>query len=310
MLKEYKNFNISRTDKNNIILIGNFDGLHVGHQQLFKLAKIYSNKFKLKIGVLTFDPLPIMFFNKRLSNYRIINNYQKKILFYKAGADFIITKKFDKKFSKISSLQFIEKIIVKKINPKLIFVSNNFRFGFKRIGNVEQLKQKENVFSYKIIKPLLLKKGKKIVSSTLVRKYLQIGKLKEANKLLKRNWAINGVVEKGRQVGKKLGFPTCNIDLKDYIIPKLGVYSIKAKIVNQKKTYKGIANIGYRPTFGGKKILLEVNLFSFNGNLYNKSLNVSFYSFIRGEKKFKNHKILIQQIKKDLKQAKFDLNKS
>ena len=85
-----------------------------------------------------------------------------------------------------------------------------------------------------IIKPLLLKKGKKIVSSTLVRKYLQIGKLKEANKLLKRNWAINGVVEKGRQVGKKLGFPTCNIDIKDYIIPKLGVYSIKAKIVNQK----------------------------------------------------------------------------
>ena len=310
MVKEYKNFNISRTDKKNIILIGNFDGLHVGHQKLFKLAKIYSKKFKLKIGVLTFDPLPVMFFNKKLSNYRIINNYQKKLLFYKAGVDFLITKKFDKKFSKISSLQFIEKIIVKKISPKFIFVSDNFKFGFKRIGNVKQLKLKENIFGYRIIKPLPLKKRRKIVSSTLVRKYLQIGKLKEANKLLRRNWTINGVVEKGRQVGKGLGFPTCNIDLKDYIIPKLGVYSVKTELVNQKKIYKGIANIGYRPTFGGKKILLEVNLFNFNGNLYNKSLNVSFYSFIRGEKKFKNHKILIQQIKKDLKQAKFDLNKS
>ena len=162
----------------------------------------------------------------------------------------------------------------------------------------------------KIIKPSPLKKEKKIISSTLIRKLLQRGELKKANKLLGRNWSIIGVVQKGRRIGKKLGVPTCNIDIKNYVIAKPGVYSVRVKVNNSNKILKGIANLGYRPTFGEKKILLEVNLFNFSGNLYNKSLNVSFYSFIRGEKKFKNHKILIQQIKKDLKQAKFDLNKN
>ncbi len=134
MLKEYKNFNISRTDKNNIILIGNFDGLHVGHQQLFKLAKIYSNKFKLKIGVLTFDPLPIMFFNKRLSNYRIINNYQKKILFYKAGADFILDSR------ELSHSEIIDLVLrtTEGVLPASIFdtvgTKKSFDLGIRLLG--------------------------------------------------------------------------------------------------------------------------------------------------------------------------------
>ena len=310
MLKIYKNFNLSKIHKKSILLIGNFDGLHLGHQKLFKLAEKYSKKHKVKFGVLTFDPLPAMFFNKKLTNYRITSNLQKNLLFEKSGVDFVIMSRFNKSFSKISADNFIKKIIVKKINPNFIFVSNNFKYGFRREGNVAKLISKENIYNYKIIKPSPLKKGKKIISSTLIRKLLQRGKLKNANKLLGRNWSIIGVVQKGRRIGKKLGVPTCNIDIKNYVIAKPGVYSVRVKVNNSNKIFKGIANLGYRPTFGEKKILLEVNLFNFSGNLYNKSLNVSFYNFIRSEKKFNDHQDLIKQIEKDLKQAKFDLKKN
>ena len=310
MLKIYKNFNLSKIHKKSILLIGNFDGLHLGHQKLFKLAEKYSKKHKVKFGVLTFDPLPVMFFNKKLTNYRITSNLQKNLLFEKAGVDFVIVSRFNKSFSKISADNFIKKIIVKKINPNFIFVSNNFKYGFRREGNVAKLISKENIYNYKIIKPSPLKKGKKIISSTLIRKLLQRGQLKNANKLLGRNWSIIGVVQKGRRIGKKLGVPTCNIDIKNYVIAKPGVYSVRVKVNNSNKIFKGIANLGYRPTFGEKKILLEVNLFNFSGNLYNKSLNVSFYNFIRSEKKFNDHQDLIKQIEKDLKQAKFDLKKN
>ena len=306
--KIYKNLNLSREHKRSILLVGNFDGLHLGHQKLFRLAKKYSKKYKAKIGVLTFDPLPKMFFNKSLSNYRITTNEQKNFLFKKEGVNFIIINKFDKKFSKISSTNFIKKIIYKKINPKFIFVSNNFRYGFKRLGDVKQLILNENFFNYKVVKPQPLVKKRKVVSSTLIRKLLKNGNLDKANKLLGRYWTIDGKVEKGKRVGKKLGFPTCNIDIKKYILAKPGVYSVKVKVNNNKKLI-GIANLGFRPTFDGKKILLEVNLFNFSGNLYNKSLSVSFCSFIRKEKKFKNLKYLVQQIKKDLKQANIDLKK-
>ena len=310
MLKIYKNFNLSKIHKKSILLIGNFDGLHLGHQKLFKLAEKYSKKHKVKFGVLTFDPLPVMFFNKKLTNYRITSNLQKNLLFEKAGVDFVIVSRFNKSFSKISADNFIKKIIVKKINPNFIFVSNNFKYGFRRSGNVAKLISKENIYNYKIIKPSPLKKGKKIISSTLIRKLLQRGELKNANKLLGRNWSIIGVVQKGRRIGKKLGVPTCNIDIKNYVIAKPGVYSVRVKVNNSNKIFKGIANLGYRPTFGEKKILLEVNLFNFSGNLYNKSLNVSFYNFIRSEKKFNDHQDLIKQIEKDLKQVKFDLKKN
>ena len=136
------------------------------------------------------------------------------------------------------------------------------------------------------------------------------GEINQANKLLSRNWVINGDVQKGKLLGKRIGFPTCNIDIKNYVIAKPGVYSVRVKVNNSNKIFKGIANLGYRPTFGEKKILLEVNLFNFSGNLYNKSLNVSFYNFIRSEKKFNDHQDLIKQIEKDLKQAKFDLKKN
>ena len=300
----YKDFNIKPKHKNSIILIGNFDGVHIGHRKLFDLAKKYKKKFRLNIGVLTFEPMPKMFFNKELKNFRISNLDQKYQLLKNLKVDFIINKKFNKKFSKIKSLDFVKNIIYKKLNAKFVFVSNNFRYGNKREGNVFQLIRLENKYGYKIIKSEPKKINKKIVSSSLIRNLLEKGNLEKANKYLKRNWSIIGKVEKGRQLGKKLGFPTCNLNINEYVLAKPGVYAVKVKKKNDNLWIRGIANLGYRPTFNQNKLLLEVHLFNFSGNLYDKYLTVEFLKFIRKEKKFKNAKQLKKQIKSDLLIAK------
>ena len=304
MVKLYKNFNIKNNHKNSLILIGNFDGVHLGHQKLFKLAKLYKKKYKLKIGVVNFDPMPKMFFNKLLKNFRITSINQKIELLSKLKVDFIITKKFDKKFYKIQSINFIKEILNKKLKSKFIFVSNNFRFGNKREGNVKLLKNLEKKYRYKIINPSPLKKNKKIISSSVIRKLLEKGKLERANRFLNRKWSIEGIVKKGRMIGKKIGYPTCNIDIGNYVIAKPGVYAVSLNIENSKKKLKGIANLGYRPTFNEKKILLEVNIFNFSKNLYNKKITVNFTKFIRSEKKFNGVDQLRKQIKLDLIKAK------
>ena len=300
-IKFYNNFKISNIHKNSILLVGNFDGLHIGHQKLFNLAKKYKKNFKLKIGLVTFEPIPKMYFNSKLTNFRISSISQKIKILEKFGLDFLITKKFDKKFSNMKSHSFIKEVLYKKLNAKYIFVSNNFRFGNKREGNVNQLINNEKNYNYKIIKPQPLKLKNKIISSTLIRKLLSNGKIEFVNKLLNRNWSIDGKVEKGRQLGKKIGFPTCNIDIKDYVLAKPGVYAVKIYRKNKNFSLKGIANLGYRPTFNKKKILLEVHIFNFHENLYNKYLTIEFINFIRKEKKFKNINQLKKQINLDLK---------
>ena len=304
MVKLYKNFNIKKKHKESIILIGNFDGVHKGHQKLFKLANLYKKKHNLKIGVINFDPMPKMFFNQSLKNFRLSNISQKLNLLKSLGVDFIITKKFDKIFSKIKSINFIKNILHQKLKARFIFVSNNFRFGNKREGDVNLLIKNENNYNYTVIKPKPLLTSKKIVSSSLIRNLLKKGFLEKVNKLLRRNWSIEGSVQKGRQIGKRIGFPTCNIDIKDYVLAKPGVYAVKVLRKNNSKYLRGIANLGYRPTFNQKKILLEVHLFNFSGNLYNKYLSVEFLKFIRKEKKFKNVNQLRSQIKTDLRIAK------
>ena len=303
-IRYYKNFNINKSDKNSIILIGNFDGVHLGHQKLFNSALQYKKKTKLKIGVVTFEPIPKMFFFKNLKNYRILNFNQKLKLLKKFNIDFIINKKFDRKFSKTHCNKFVSEILHKKLNAKCIFVSDNFRFGNKREGDLKLLKFFEKKYNYKIINPLPLKKKNKIISSTLIRKLLKRGKLNLVNKYLNRRWSVEGTVRKGRRMGKKIGFPTCNIEMGNYVIPKPGVYAVNIYIKKNNKSLKGIANLGYRPTFNQKKILLEVNIFNFSGNLYNKKLTVEFVKFIRSEKKFRGIDQLRKQIKSDLRIAK------
>jgi len=298
----YKNLNIEKKYKNSVVAIGNFDGLHVGHQKVLEEAKHKAKKNNLKFGLITFEPMPIMFFNKNIKNHRINSLNQKIYFLKKMKLDFLVIINFNKDFSNLSAKNFIEKILFKKFKSKYIFVSKNFKFGKKRLGNITTLKKFEKKYLYKTVITTPQKKERRIVSSSLIRKNIHQGRVKDVKKLLGRTWSIEGVVVKGAQRGRKIGFPTCNIKLKSYVLPKLGVYSVWVQINNLKK--RGIANIGYRPTFSGKSLLLEVNIFGIKRNLYKKILNVSFIKFIRKEKKFKNLKLLKNQINKDIIRAK------
>jgi len=301
-MKIYNNPNLNHKHHNGVIAIGNFDGLHLGHQKVINEAKRRAKINKLPFGVMTFEPIPVMFFNKKQKNHRINSLEQKKIFLKKLKIDFLIIIKFNKNFSTLSAEKFIKKIIYEKTKCRYLYVSRNFKFGYKRQGNIKTLRKFEKLFDYKRVVTTSYKKKKRIISSTKIRQNISAGKIEEANKLLGRNWSIEGKVIKGQKRGRQIGFPTCNLKLRNYIIPKLGVYAVRVSNKNFNKN--GIANIGYRPTFNGQSLLLETNIFGFKKNLYNKVINISFKKFIRPEKKFKNLEYLKKQIKLDIKQAK------
>ena len=303
-MKSFNNLSIANNYKGSAIAIGNFDGVHKGHQKIFRQAKKIAKKNKIKFGILTFTPLPTIFFNKKFGNYKLTSDDQKFKLFKKYGANFVVNIKFNKNFSEISAEKFIRNIIYKKINPKLIFVSNNFKFGNKRKGNVNLLKKFSKKYNYRIMKISPFKYREKIISSTRIRKCLQNGYLDLANKLLSRTWFIDGRVKKGKKLGRKLGFRTCNIHIKNYILPKSGTYTVKVLIGSKKKIYNGVAYLGSRPTFQGKAVYLETNIFGIKKNLYKKRLKIYFLKFIREDKKFKDSATLIRQMKNDVIFAK------
>ncbi len=301
-MKIYNNANLNPKHRNGVIAIGNFDGLHIGHQKVIREAKQKAKKNKLPFGIMTFEPVPVMFFRKKTKDHRINSLQQKKEQLKNSNLDFLIIIKFNKKFSSYTAEKFIEEIIHKKTKCKYLYVSRNFKFGFKRKGNIRTLKKFEKKFDYRNIVTTPYKKKNMIISSTFIRKKIRQGKLSLVTKLLDRYWSVDGKVVRGKKRGRKIGFPTCNMSLNSYVVPKPGVYSVKVKGENFSKN--GIANVGYRPTFNGQSLLLETNIFGFNKNLYNKVINVSFKKFIRAEKKFKNFEYLKKQIKIDIKLAK------
>ena len=303
-MKIFKNLYISKKYKRSSLAIGNFDGAHQGHQKVFKRAKAFAKKNRLEFGILTFSPLPVMFFNKKIRNFRLASEDQKFKFFKKYEADFVINIKFNKSFSKMSAENFIKNVIYKKINPKLIFVSDNFKFGNKRKGDVKLLKKFGKKYNYQLLKINPLKYNEKIISSSRIRKYLKNGKINLANKLLSRTWFIDGYVEKGKKLGRKLGYRTCNISIKNYILPKIGIYAVKISVGDKKRKYGGVAYLGSRPTFGGKEIFLEANIFGIKKSLYKKKLRVYFLKFLREDRKFKNPAQLISQMNKDVIFAK------
>ena len=301
-MKIYKNANLNKKHHKGVIAIGNFDGIHLGHQKVINEAKKKAKSKKLPFGIITFEPVPVMYFNSKIKNHRINSLEQKKIQLKKLKLDFLIIIKFNKIFSSLTAEKFIKEIIYNKTKCSFLYVSKNFKFGYKRRGNIQTLKKYEKQYNFKSLITRPYKKNKKIISSTLIRKKIINGKIREANTLLNREWNIKGKVIKGRQLGRKIGFPTCNLQLNDYILPRNGVYAVKIKGSNFNK--KGIANVGFRPTFNGKKLLLETYIFGIDKNLYNKEIDISFKKFIRREKKFKDLEHLKKQIKIDLKKAK------
>jgi len=290
------NFNLKYTKKS-ILVIGNFDGLHKGHVSILKEAKNLAKINNLKFGLLTFEPNPKEFFLKN-RNLKIIGNFEKEKILSKMKLDFLIILKFNNNLRNLSAENFIHKILNNSISPSKIIVGKEFKFGKNRMGSAKLLGK---YFSVKIAnqKKILDKK----ISSSQIRKFIQAGKINNANILLGRRWSVMGEVISGNKIGRKLGFRTANLLIKNCIKPLRGVYVTRLHVDN--KTYDGISNFGIAPTINVKESeVLETHLFQAVQNLYKKKVKIEFFKFLRKEKKFKTKKNLTDQIKKDITIAK------
>lgn len=282
------------------IAIGNFDGVHRGHRKIIKDLKSKASEAKLSSAILTFEPHPIAIFNPEAKNYRISPEERKIELIEKTGIDILFIAEFDQNFSKISAQDFIENILIKELDAKIIFTGKDFIFGHNRSGNSHLLEVKSKELDYEYIPVTDINDELDVrFSSSRIRELIKNGDVKEANKMLSTPYTICGEVKKGRQDGEALGFPTANLELNEYLIPKFGVYSSDVELENGER-YKAAVNIGIRPTFDEQIPLLEAHILDFSGDLYGKKIHVELNDFIRDEKKFNNIEELKQQIKKDI----------
>ena len=295
-----KNFEI----KNLCLCIGNFDGIHKGHQFVIKKIIKHSRDFKMKSAIMTFNPHPKIFFKNNGSAFNIITSDYKKLFLNSLGIQNYIEYSFNKTLSNLSAIEFIEKVLVKQLNVKKIIVGNDFRFGKKRSGDTKLLKDLSSKYNYKLISISHIKNNKTNLkfSSSSIRENIAKGKFEKVSESLGRKWHICGRVIKGNQKARLINFPTANIRPGNQIYPKKGVYSVNILFKGQK--FKGIANFGERPTVHGTNLLLEVHIFKFNRDIYGKELTVEFLTFIRPEKKYKDFKTLTSQIQKDVNKAK------
>ena len=290
--------------KNLCLCIGNFDGVHLGHQHLIKKIIKNAKLDQLRSAILTFVPHPKVYFKKTNTNFNIMINDDKKKLLNLLGVENYIEYKFNKSLSSLDPKIFIEKILVQQLHIKKIVVGKDFRFGKDRAGDTTLLKKLSNKFGYQlsIIGDVKSKETNTKFSSSTIRRNIHQGSFEKVSQALGRNWCMEGKIIKGNQKARLINFPTANMKPGNHILPKKGVYCVK--IVFQGNLYRGIANFGERPTVKGVNLLLETHIFDFNGNIYGKELTVEFLTFIRPEKKFKDFKSLTKQIRKDVIKAK------
>ena len=306
-MKVFRSFQIPKLFLNSVIAIGNFDGVHIGHQKVIKEAIKISKK--KKIGVLTFEPHPKCFFRKEFFFFRLSPFRVKYSLLKEMGVDFMLNIKFDTEFVNLKPVDFIEEILVKKLNVSNVVTGFDFVFGNKQSGNVNTIRSySKKTGNFLFTEVPEFKIGKNEISSSQIRKNLRDGKIKQANDMLSRNWQIISRVIPGKKHARQIGFKTANLKINEYCDLFYGVYMVSVEILNSnlKKSLKGIANYGVKPTFDKNEPLLEVHIFDFNENIYGKKLKVEFIKLIRQEKKFQSIEKLKYQIIKDIETTKND----
>lgn len=285
--------NISKS----VVTIGNFDGVHKGHQVLIKKTVKFANENNLKSIVFTFENHPINYFkNKKIKN--IITNSEKISKIKKLGIDILIMIPFDSYMTKISPLEFIKEILIDKLDAKKIIVGHDFTFARRKEGNTEILKEMsfKYRFDLEIVNSIDINDIR--VSSTHIRQLVDNGDVDKVNNYLGYNFLIKGKIIKGKQLGRTIGFPTANIKINDdLLIPKKGVYVTSVYIDDN--IYYGATNIGYNPTVKGESLSIETNILEFSEDIYGKVIKLEFLERIRDEKKFNSIDELKLQLKKD-----------
>ena len=298
-MRIFDNLKSYSSEKESILTIGTFDGVHIGHNKILKRLIQDSKKNNLSSLVMTFFPHPRMILNKS-HEIKMIDTIDEKInLLEKTGLDNLIIHPFDNNFSKIRAKEFVEEILVKKLKIKEIIIGYDHKFGKDREASVEDLKKfgKDYMFTVKEIPAQEI--DSIAISSTKIRNAILNGEIEKCNKFLGRNFILTGKVVYGDGLGKKIDFPTANIEIKETykIIPKNGVYLVKTKI--NSNTYFGMMNIGIRPTVGGTNKSLEIHFFNFKDNIYGKNVSIEIIKKIRDEEKFSSIDKLKIQLKKD-----------
>jgi riboflavin kinase/FMN adenylyltransferase len=288
--------------KNPVVTIGNFDGVHKGHQALFEMVRERAQALGGTSVVITFEPHPIKVMSPKKLRPLITMLEQKKELVASQGIDILLLIKFTLAFSDISARDFVKEILVKKIGIKGIIVGYDYAFGHNREGNIQLLREMGKEFNFEVHEVAPVYAGETLVSSTSIRNLIIEGNVSEANRLLGRSYQIRGeVIEGKKRGGPLLGYATANIGLPEGLIPREGVYIITVEL--EGKLFEGLTNIGYNPTFKDKSLSIETHIFGLSTTILHEQIKINFLRRLRDEIPFASAAELSQQIKEDIEEA-------
>lgn len=290
--------------RGSVIALGNFDGVHQGHRHVIALARDLADETGGELGVALFDPHPRRFFAPEAPAFRLMSAHRRNLTLEALGVKRLHILPFDAAMAKMTPRQFVETVLVEGLGVKGIVTGADFRFGAGRAGSTGDLERLCAEHGIRTAFAELHGNGADKVSSTRIRKAILDGDMKAAETLLGAPWAVEGVVKHGDARGRTIGFPTANLTLGDYARPAYGVYAVRAGIEGETPARPGVANFGKRPTVDGATELLEIHLFDFAGDLYDKTLEVAFHEFLRPERRFDGIEALKAQIAKDAEAAR------
>ena len=287
--------------KNPVLTLGTFDGVHLGHQEIIAFLKESAKKINGETVLFTFHPHPRIVLHPNDHGMALIQSIEERIKkLEKFGIDHLILFPFNKEFSRLTATEFVRDILVNKVQISLMTIGYNHHFGRNREGNLELLRELSTVYEFEVQEIPAFQKDNVNISSTKIRQAITDGDLTKANHYLGDPFRFEGKVVKGDQIGTKIGYPTANIQptFKEQIIPKIGVYAVK--VLYNGKDYKGMMNIGTRPTVSNsQEKRIEVNLFDFNEMIYDCTVLVTVYKRIRAEQKFESMDALKEQLEND-----------
>lgn len=293
-------------DKGAVIALGNFDGLHRGHQAVIAEAKSIADGLSAPLGIGLFRPHPFRYFKADAPPFRLMSADVRAEIMPSLGVDRLYELPFDEALREMDDAQFVERVLHQGLSIKHVVVGEDYGFGKNRCGDVESLKRlcEERGIGVTPMKPVGLHALYGKYGSTEIRKALQQGDVFHAAHMLSRPWIVDGIVQQGQQRGRTINFPTANLEFADLVRPKFGVYCVEVKLADSDDWIPAIANTGNRPTVGGEEARLEVHIFDFDRDIYGQHIQVRFRSFIRPEQKFESFDHLRAQIERDCVGAK------
>lgn len=295
--------NLQQQPSGCVLSIGNFDGIHLGHHAVLSRLLTESERLQVPATVMTFEPQPEELFSGDNAPARLSRLRDKYVQLKKLKLDRLLCVSFTREFANLSAQDFIEQLLIKRLNVKFLVVGDDFHFGYQRQGDFELLKEAGKQYGFEVVDTQSLSQDAFRVSSTRIRDALAKGQLQAAEKMLGRQYSIAGRVGHGQKLGRTIGVPTANLCLKRRVSPVSGVFAVSILGIDNQQ-YQGVANIGRRPTVQGERQQLEVHIFDFQGDLYGLQLEVVLNKKLRDEVRFNSFAELKVQIEKDIKQAK------